>query len=59
MSEGADPNRYDDPLRYGAKGPFTNWAARAVEDAQEAYSIELGDMKRPNGLVWLSEKLSG
>lgn len=56
-SEEANPNNYDFPLRFVGKGPFTNWAVKAVEDAQDAYRASLGDAPQPNGQVWVVEKL--
>lgn len=51
-SPGADPNDYDNPLRYVADGPFTNWAAKTAEDAEQAYRKSAGDGANTHGMFW-------
>lgn len=50
--EGADPNNYDDPLRYVADGPFTNWAEKTAEDAEQAYRKAAGENANLHGMFW-------
>ena len=51
-SPGADPNDYDNPLRYVAQGPFTNWAEKAAQDAQDAHRKAAGENANMNGMFW-------
>ena len=51
-SDRADPNRYDDPLRYVTSGPFTNWAEKAAKDAEAVYREAAGEKANLNGLFW-------
>lgn len=58
-SPGADPNDYDNPLRYVAHGPFTNWAEKAKKDAIDAWKKAAGENENTNGHYWTVEKLGG
>lgn len=49
---GADPNKYENPLRYYSHGPFTNWAEKTARDAEEAWKKEAGDRPNMNGMFW-------
>lgn len=51
-SDRADPNNYDHPLRYVPGGPYTNWAEKAVKDAEVAYRKAGGENVNMNGLFW-------
>ncbi len=51
-SDRADPNNYEDPLRYVAQGPHTNWAEKARRDAEDAYRKQAGDKANLNGMFW-------
>lgn len=51
-SDRADPNNYDDPLRYIAQGPHTNWAEKARRDAEDAYRKMAGEKANLNGMFW-------
>ena len=51
-SPGADTNDYANPLRYVVEGPFTNWAEKAVLDAEKTYRKQAGDDANLNGMFW-------
>lgn len=55
----ADPNNYDSPLRYVARGPFTDWAAKAEQDAADAYRASFPDGVSPNmnGMYFTVEEI--
>jgi hypothetical protein len=55
---GADPNEYSSPLRYVAHGPFTNWAEKAVQDAEAAWRKSAGDGANLNGMFWTAGEAS-
>lgn len=54
-SERADPNNYNDPLRYISHGPFTNQAEKTVKDAEDAWKKAAGEKANVNGLFWTVE----
>lgn len=53
---GADPTDYDNPLRYVARGPFTNWAEKVRRDAEDIYRKDAGEGANLNGMFWTAEQ---
>lgn len=51
-SDAADPNNYDDPLRFVPHGPFTNWAEKTVQDAEAEWRKAAGKDANLNGMFW-------
>lgn len=58
---GADPNDYNNPLRYVAHGPFTDWAEKARLDKIDAYrrSFPEGTDVNMNGMFFTVEEIEG
>lgn len=59
-SPDADPNNYASPLRYVARGPFTDYAKKAEDDAIDAYRAQFSDDQKPNmnGMYWTVEEIT-
>ena len=53
----ADPNNYDGGYRFAARGPFTDWAEKAKQDAIAAYREAAGESANLNGMFWNVEKV--
>jgi hypothetical protein len=51
MSPLADPNRRNEGWRYEVPPPSVDYAAKALADAQDAYSQQYPDANQ-NGLLW-------
>lgn len=55
-SERADPTYYeDDAVRFIPRGPFTNQAEKAAQDAEKQYRKAAGDDANLNGMFWTVE----
>ena len=53
----ADPTYYEqDAVRYVARGPFTNQAEKAAQDAERAYRKAAGEDANLGGMFWTVEK---
>lgn len=58
-SPSADPSSWDAKWRYEAVGPYTDYAAKAIEDAKDAYKARLPkNANMPNGLRFGVRKTS-
>lgn len=59
-SEDADPDNYDsdNPVRFLASGPFTDFEVKARMDAQDAYVASFGEGAKPNlnGKYWTVQR---
>jgi hypothetical protein len=51
-SDRANPNNYDDPLRYVAE-PLTNWAEKAARDQEDADRKRAGADANLNGMFYV------
>lgn len=55
----ADPMDYDNPLRFVADDPVTDWARKAQLDAEAAWREAAGENANMNGLIFRVRKLGG
>lgn len=57
-SERADPTYYeDDAVRFIPRGPFTNQAEKAAQDAEKQYRKASGDEANLNGMFWAVDQV--
>ena len=57
-SERADPTYYeDDAVRFIPRGPFTNQAEKAAQDAEKQYRKATGDDANLNGMFWTVDQV--
>lgn len=54
---GADPNDYKTPYAYVADGPFTDWAEKALKDAEQAWRDAHEKAPNMNGLFWTARRV--
>lgn len=52
VSDKADPNNYESPFRYITEGPFTDWAEKTVQDAEQAWKKAAGEKANTHGMFW-------
>lgn len=56
MSDDADPKNYESGYQYVPVGPKTNWAVKAIQDAQDV--LYKDDKTNRNGHVWSVKKIT-
>lgn len=56
---GADPNEYDNPLRFVAEAPVIDWVRKAQLDAEAAWRTAEGEDANMNGLTFPVRKYGG